>query len=156
MDSKEVNTSTAFTDFLTRFFAIFSSKTFRGGDYLHYLNRSNEQRSGDEASIVDTAIVGPLLGLLEFAPAERVYNQQRLNGRPDFAPADTLYGICFMGEDKSTSHILTFDSTDPERDLLQLLGYMRSARGNLGWLTNGKKLTAWKLDESTTPTCIID
>ena len=86
-------------DFLTNFFKIFASKTFRGGDYLEYLNRPSEQRSGDEASVVDRAIIAPLLDLLGFAPAEQVYNQQRLNGRPDFAPADALYGTCFMVED---------------------------------------------------------
>jgi hypothetical protein len=94
-----MSASTSFSDFLTDFFKLFTGKSFRGGDYLSYLNKSDGQRSGDEASIVDMAIVGPLLGLLGFEPAERVYNQQRQNGRPDFAPADPLYGTCFIVED---------------------------------------------------------
>jgi type I restriction enzyme M protein len=87
-------------DFLTNFFKIFSSKTFPGGNYLEYLNRLSEQRSGDEASIVDRAIVGPLLDLLGFAPAEQVYNQQCQNGRPDFAPADALLGSAPVEEEE--------------------------------------------------------
>lgn len=151
-----MSSSTGFTEFLSRFFVLFTGKSFRGGDYFSYLNRSNEQRSGDEASIVDTAIVGPLLGLLGFEPAERVYNQQRQNGRPDFAPADGLYGTCFMVEDKSTSISLSFDLSNPASHLSQLVGYMRSAQVRLGWLTNGKQFTVWKLDEQNSPMCIID
>jgi len=98
-----------FATFLAQFFALFEGKSFRGHDYLEYLNRSDNQRSGDEASIVDTAIVGPLLGLLGFAPAARVYNLARLNGRPDFAPEDAVLGTCFMVEDKSTALSLTLD-----------------------------------------------
>ena len=48
-----------------------------------------------------------LLGLLGFEPAERVYNQQRHHGRPDFAPTDPLYGTCYVVEDKNTSLDLT-------------------------------------------------
>ena len=90
---------TTFGDFLTDFFGLFSQKTFRRADYLTYLSQPDKSRSGDEASIVDTAIVSPLLGLVGFEPAERVYNQQRQNGRPDFAPTDSVYGTCFVVED---------------------------------------------------------
>ncbi|NJR63479.1 MAG: hypothetical protein HC769_34700 [Cyanobacteria bacterium CRU_2_1] len=76
-----------FDEFLTAFFGIFTQRSFRGADFLGYLNRSDAQRSGDEASIVDTAIASPLLGLLGFEAGERVYNQQHLGDRPDFAPA---------------------------------------------------------------------
>jgi type I restriction enzyme M protein len=151
-----MSASTSFSDFLTDFFRLFTGKSFRGGDYLSYLNKSDGQRSGDEASIVDTAIISPLLGLLGFEPAERVYNQQRQNGRPDFAPADPLYGTCFIVEDKSTSLPLTFDLTDPNSHLSQLLGYMRAMKVRLGWLTNGKQFTAWKLTESSSPERILD
>lgn len=57
-----MSSSVDFTDFLTKFFGLFIGKSFRGGDYLTYLKRP--VRSGDEASIVDTAITGALLGLL--------------------------------------------------------------------------------------------
>lgn len=150
------NSATTFNDFLTDFFKIFASKTFRGGNYLSYLKRSNEQRSGDEAPIVDTAIVGPILGLLGFAPAERVYNQQRQNGRPDFAPADALYGTCFIVEDKSTSLQLTLDLNDPHSNLSQLAGYLRSARVKLGWLTNGRQFMIWEYNGPDDLECIID
>jgi len=150
------NSATTFNDFLTDFFKIFADKTFRGGNYLSYLKRSNEQRSGDEASIVDTAIVGPILGFLGFAPAERVYNQQRQNGRPDFAPADALYGTCFIVEDKSTSLQLTLDLNDPHSNLSQLAGYLRSARVKHGWLTNGRQFTLWEYNGTDDLKCIID
>ena len=141
-----MSSSADFATFCTQFFALFSGKSFRGGDYLSYLQRPDQLRSGDEASIVDMAIVSPLLGLLGFEPAEKVYNQQRQNGRPDFAPTDVLYGICFLIEDKSTSLSLSFDLNDSDSHLSQLVGYMRDLQVSLGWLTNGRQLMVWQLD----------
>jgi type I restriction enzyme M protein len=149
-----MSSSIVFSDFLPKFFELFVGKSFRGGNYLTYLRRP--VRSGDEASIVDTAIVGPLLGLLGFEPAERVYNQQRQNGRPDFAPTSSLYGTCFVVEDKSTSLDLTFDLSDPDSHLSQLDGYVRSAAVSLGWLTNGRQLTVWSFENPNKPARIID
>lgn len=151
-----MSAATDFVDFLPRFFELFSGKSFRGGDYLNYLARPVDQRTGDEAPIVDTAIVGPLLGLLGFEPAERDYNHQRPNGRPDFAPQEALYGICFIVEDKSTALSLDVDLTNPESPLSQLLGYMRSANVRLGWLTNGRQLTVWRSETSNQPARILD
>ncbi|MDX2100688.1 MAG: hypothetical protein SFW36_23150, partial [Leptolyngbyaceae cyanobacterium bins.59] len=145
---------TTFDEFLTAFFGIFTQRSFRGADFLGYLNRSDAQRSGDEASIVDTAITSPLLGLLGFEAGERVYNQQHLGDRPDFAPTDPVYGTCFIVEDKSTSLSLTLDLNDPNSHLSQLRGYMRGVR--LGWLMNGKQLTAWKFDDPDNPQRLID
>ena len=145
-----------FEDFLTAFFELFSQKTFRRADYLTYLNQADGTRGGDEASIVDTAIVGPLLGLLGFAPAERVYNQQRQNGRPDFAPTDPVYGTCFVVEDKSTSLALSFDLTNPDSHLSQLASYVRSTAVRLGWLTNGKQFMVWSFENPNKPICILD
>lgn len=145
-----------FEEFQTAFFEIFTPKTFRRVDYLTYLNQPEKQRGNDEAPIVDTAIVGPLLGLLGFAPPERVYNQQRQNGRPDFAPTDTVYGTCFMVEDKNTSLELTLDLTNPESHLSQLAGYVRSAALRLGWLTNGRCLMVWNFINPAAPECVID
>jgi type I restriction enzyme M protein len=143
-----------FDEFLPAFFGIFTQRSFRGADFLSYLNRSDAQRSGDEASIVDTAIASPLLGLLGFEAGERVYNQQHLGDRPDFAPSDGVYGTCFIVEDKSTSLALTFDLSDPNSHLSQLRGYMRGVR--LGWLTNGKQLTAWRFDNPDHPQRLIN
>ena len=56
-----MNASLDFATFLTQFFELFVGKSFRSSDYLEYLTRTDSQRSGDEASVVDTAIVGPLL-----------------------------------------------------------------------------------------------
>ncbi len=151
-----MSSSGTFADFLTKFFELFAGRGFRGGDYLSYLNRPNDQRGGAEASIVDTAIFGPLIGILGFEPAERTYNQQRQNGRPDFAPADSLYGTCFVVEDKSTSLLLSFNLSDPDSHLSQLIGYMRSANVRLGWLTNGKQFTLWKFDKNNELVKIVD
>lgn len=145
-----------FEDFRNAFFAIFTQKTFRRVDYLAYLEQPEKSRANDEASIVDTAIVSPLLGILGFAPAERVYNQQRQNGRPDFAPTDAAYGTCFMVEDKNTTLELTLDLTDPNSHLSQLAGYIRAAAVRLGWLTNGRRLMIWNFAHPDKPTCLID
>src|SRR5260370_41884433 len=149
-----MSSSMDFADFLTKFFGLFVGKSFRGGDYLAYLKRPT--RSNDEASIVDTAIVGPLLGLLGFEPAERVYNQQRSFERPDFAPTDSVYGTCFVVEDKNTSLTLTFDLADPDSHFSQLAGYVRSTATYLGWLTNGRQFTVWDFHNRQNPNCIID
>ncbi len=146
----------SFDEFLSAFFALFTQTGFRGANFVAYLSRAANQRSGDEASVVDTALVGPLLGLLGFAPAERVYNLQKGADRPDFAPEDAAYGTCFMAEDKSTSLALTFDTADPESHLSQLSRYVRSKGLLLGWLTNGRRFTAWKFDNPDAPTQIID
>ena len=144
----------SFDEFLPAFCAIFTQSRFPGGDFLTYLNRPDSQRSGDEASIVDTVISSPLLGLLGFEPGERVYNQQHLGERPDFAPRDPIYGTCFIVEDKSTSLSLTFDLSDPNSHLSQLRGYMKEV--HLGLLLNGKQLTAWQFNHPNYPQRLID
>lgn len=149
-----MSASTTFNDFLTGFLHLFTSKSFKGGDYLTYLRRSD--RSGDEAPIVDTAIVGPLLGLLGFEPAERVYNQQRQNDRPDFTPTIPVYDICFVVEDKSTALALTFDLAEPSSHLSQLARYIRSTAVRFGWLTNGRQFTVWSFETAHKPVCLID
>ncbi len=105
---------------------------------------------------MDTAIVGPILGLLGFAPAERVYNQQRDYSRPDFAPRDEGYGTCFVVEDKNTAHSLSFDFSDPESNLAQLMDYARRFGVRIGWLTNGQQLTLWSFDDSAAPHREVD
>ncbi len=145
---------TTYDEFVTAFFGIFSQRSFRGDDFLSYLNRPDRERTGDEASIVDTAIASPLLGLLGFQAGERVYNQQHLGDRPDFAPSDPVYGTCFIVEDKSTALPLTLDLSDPKSYLSQLRGYMRGV--HLGWLMNGKQLMAWRFTDPNNPQCFIN
>ncbi len=145
-----------FDDFLVGFFNLFTTKQFKGSDLLRYLERPAPRRAGDEAAIVDNAIVSPLLNLLGFAPGEQVYNQNNKNGRPDFAPEDADYGICFVVEDKSTGLDLTVDVTDPESHLSQLCGYLRSLGLRSGWLANGRRLTVWRIDNPAQPELTID
>ena len=146
----------SFEEFLKSFFSIFTQKTFRRVDYLSYISQPERNRGNDEAPIVDMAIVSPLLGYLGFAEGERVYNQQRQDERPDFAPTELVYGTCFVVEDKNTSLELTLDLNDPESHLSQLAGYARSSAVRLGWLTNGRRLMVWNFVNPTTPACVID
>lgn len=145
-----------FDDFLDSFFGIFTQTQFRNGDFLTYLQRPNPRRAGDEASIVDNTIVGPLLALLGYAPGEQVYNRNNKNGRPDFAPTVGEFGVCFVVEDKSTGLDLTLDLSDPESHLSQLTGYLRSLGLRSGWLTNGRRLMVWRTDNPAKPECALD
>lgn len=148
--------STNLDDFVTAFFGIFTQRSFRKADFLTYLNRSTSQRNGDEASVVDNAIVSPLLKILGFADGEQVYNRQDKSNRPDFAPEDAVYGTCFIVEDKNTVTDLTFDLNNPDSHLSQLARYIRAAALRLGWLTNGRQLTVWRFDDPHNPRQIID
>ncbi|MBD2577475.1 N-6 DNA methylase [Oscillatoria sp. FACHB-1406] len=143
-----------FDEFLPVFFGIFQKSFKREADFLSYINRPDNQRRGDEASIVDNAIISPLLELLGFAPGEQAYNQQKQSSRPDFAPSDPVYGTCFIVEDKSTSLTLTLDLNDPNSHLSQLQGYIRGLR--FGWLTNGRQFMVWDFSNPNQPRCTVD
>lgn len=143
-----------FDDFLPAFFGIFQKSFKREADFLSYINRPDPQRRGDEASMVDNAIISPWLELLGFAPGEQAYNQQKQSSRPDFAPSDPVYGTCFIVEDKSTSLTLTLDLNDPNSHLSQLRGYIRGLR--FGWLTNGRQFMVWEFSNPNQPRCIVD
>lgn len=142
-------------EFLSAFFAIFTKRGFPGGGLSAYLQRPAAQRGGDEAAVVDTAIVGPLLGLLGYAPGEWIYNQQHQQDRPDFAPYDDVYGTYFLVEDKNTTLDLTLDPSDPGSHLSQLARYVRAKSARLGLLTNGRVLTAWRFDGSASPSLLF-
>src|SRR5438270_10119995 len=88
------------TNFVSDLMALLTRADFyRGSTYVSYLDRTDGRRQRDEAPVVDTTIVGPILGLLGFAPGERDYNRQKRHTRPDFAPNEATYGTCFMVED---------------------------------------------------------
>ncbi|MBD2131548.1 N-6 DNA methylase [Sphaerospermopsis sp. FACHB-1094] len=143
-----------FDEFLTAFFGIFQKSFKKQSDFLSYLNLPNSKRTGDEASIVDNAIISPLLELLGFAPGEQGYNQQKQSSRPDFAPSDRVYGTCFIVENKNTSLTLTLDLNDPDSHLSQLRSYIRGLR--FGWLTNGIQFMVWDFSNPNQPRPIVD
>lgn len=145
-----------FDEFLSSFFTLFTQPQFRGQDFPTYLQKPAPRRAGDEASIVDNSIVGPLLALLGYSAGEQVYNQGKKFGRPDFAPETPEYGVCFVVENKSTGLELELDLSDPESHLSQLCGYLRALGLRSGWLTNGARLMVWWLDDPTNPTCAYD
>jgi type I restriction enzyme M protein len=136
--------SPASADFLTGFQQIFTRSGFRGTDFQTYLSKPAQQRSGDEASIVDRAIVGPLLDLLGFAPGDQNYNLQRRGDRPDYAPSIEVYGTCFVVESKNTTLNLTLDASNPDSNLGQLWGYMQLLAVDLGMLTNGREIRLYE------------
>lgn len=139
-----MTTPPATPDFLSGFQHLLTRTGFRGADFRAYLTRPTAQRSGDEASIVDRAIVGPLLELLGFAPGDQNYNLQRRGDRPDFAPSVEVYGTCFVVESKNTTLMLTLDASDPESHLGQLWGYMQLVAVDLGMLTNGREIRLYE------------
>lgn len=132
------------SNFLAGFQHIFTRTGFRGVDFRTHLARPVNQRSGDEASIVDRAIVGPLLELLGFAPGDQNYNVQRRGDRPDYAPSAEVYGTCFVVESKNTTTTLTLNPDDPESNLGQLWGYMQLLAVDLGILTNGREIRLYE------------
>lgn len=134
---------TEFADFQTAFFQIYEQPQFDGQTFLGYLQKSD--RSGDEASLVDNVLSGPLLKLLGFSQGEQTYNAVKSDlSRPDFAPETKETGAAFMVEDKSTSLELTLDLSNKKSNLSQLAGYARGAGVSLGLLSNGRELRLWE------------
>ena len=134
---------TNFADFQTAFFKIFEQPQFDGQTFLAYLEKSD--RSGDEASVVDNVVSGPLLTALGFSSGEQTYNAVKSDlSRPDFAPVTLETGACFLVEDKSTSLDLTLDLADKKSHLSQLAGYVRGAGVALGLLCNGREFQLWE------------
>lgn len=144
-----------FAEFLPAFFDLFTRATFDGRDYLGYLAHVRNH-TGDEAKIVDRAVVAPLLELLGFAPAEQVYNAQKQGERPDYVPSDAVLGPCFIVEDKATALDLNFDLSDPTSHLSQLRNYVQHNGLQYGWLTNGKRWTVWRFLGTTAPQRMMD
>lgn len=140
-----------FDDFLPSFFTLFTQPQFRGQDFATYLQKLPTRRTNDEASVVDNAIVSPLLALLGYSPGEQMYNQGKRFGRPDFAPETPDYGVCFVVENKSTGLELELDPSDPESHLSQLAGYLRALGLQNGWLVNGARILVWKLNNAASP-----
>jgi type I restriction enzyme M protein len=144
-----MTTSSTTPGFLAGFQHIFTRTGFRGTDFRTHLTRPVTQRSGDEASIVDRAIVGPLLELLGFAPGDQNYNVQQRGDRPDYAPSVAVYGTCFVVESKNTTTTLTLNPNDPESNLGQLWGYMQLLAVDLGVLTNGREIRLYERVSTT-------
>lgn len=131
-----------FAQFQAEFFQIFEQPQFGGQTFLQYLEHSD--RSGDEASVVDNVISGPLLISLGFSSGEQVYNAVKSDlSRPDFAPNVPEVGACFMVEDKATP--LELEATRRK----QLAGYVRSAGVSLGLLCNGREMQLWEFGAKT-------
>ena len=128
-----------FDEFQAAFFTLFETPQFGGKTFLDYLTRDKSERSGDEASIVDNVLSGPLLSLLGFADGEQRYNAVKTDlSRPDFAPRVPDAGDCFVIEDKATPLLLEAKWRE------QLAGYVRGSGVRLGLLSNGGILQLWE------------
>lgn len=134
-----------FAEFLPAFFNLYEQNQFSGQTFLDYVAKHSSERSGDEASVVDNVLSGPLLTLLGFPSGEQVYNATKSDAsRPDFAPRVATVGDCFVVEDKSTSLDLTLDLNNKDSHLSQLAKYVRGAGAKLGLLSNGRDLRVWE------------
>ena len=131
-----------FTDFQAAFFQLFEQPQFGGQTFLQYLEKAD--RSGDEASVVDNAISGPLLTALGYSSGEQTYNAVKSDlSRPDFEPKIPEIGVCFVVEDKGTVEELN------AKWRAQLAGYVRGAGVALGLLGNGSELQLWEFGAKT-------
>ena len=131
-----------FDDFLNHFFGEIAKDDFYGGQSLtSYLNHPHNERSGDEADIVDDKISRVLIEALGYSTGEIEYNRAGSGGkRPDFKVAIPQYPRpCFIVEDKNTA------TEKLEPNLTQLEGYMRSRGSPRGILTDGRRLLAYEL-----------
>ena len=141
---------TEFDLFLPAFFQIFEQSQFDGQTFLAYLEKDKSNRSGDEASVVDNVISGPLLSALGYSQGQQTYNAVKSDlSRPDFEPKTPETGVCFVVEDKSTSLDLTLDLDDKKSHLSQLAAYVRGASVALGLLCNGRELQLWEFGAKT-------
>ena len=97
------------------------------------------ERSGDEANIVDQRITKSLLDALGYAGKEIDYNDQHGSLRPDYAIKIDEYprSACFIVEDKSTAIV------NLRRHRPQLQGYMTQYGAPRGMLVNGHAILVY-------------
>jgi type I restriction-modification system DNA methylase subunit len=138
----------SFPEFSAAFFNLLEQPQFGGQTFLDYIARHPSERSGDEASVVDNVLSGPLLSLLGFSEGEQRYNAVKSDQtRPDFAPRVPSVGDCFVIEDKATG----LELEDKWRQ--QLAGYVRANGVSLGLLSNGRSLELWEFGPKTS--CLL-
>ncbi len=146
----------SFEQFRTSFVALYQQALPQtGGPLREYLLAGG--KTGDEASIVDTVLTGAALELLGFDRIHQVYNQQKRENRPDFAPSDDAAGLCFLVEDKATGETLDLELTHERGHLRQLQRYALAEGSRLGVLTNGRRWTGWRFEgERAEPISLFD
>ena len=120
--------------------ALAADDFYQGKSLTAYLQRPENERSGDEADIVDDKIARPLLKALGFSAGEMVYNRTGDRGRrPDWLVKISEYPRpTFIVEDKNTTE-------DLDSHLLQLQKYMSAHGTSLGVLTNGRELRVYEV-----------
>ena len=100
-----------------------------------------DERSGDEANIVDRQIADRFLKALGYHENEIFYNLQKGNSRPDFAVRLEAGRTNLVVEDKNTT------IQNLEANLPQLSGYMLKEGCAVGVLLNGRRLVVYQMAE---------
>lgn len=134
----------SFEGFRSGFASLYQTALPDGRTVRDYLSAGGA--TGDEAAVVDNILTGGLLELLGFERAAQVYNQQKSENRPDFAPRDPEVGLCFLVEDKATALSLDLNRDNPKSHLRQLQRYARAEGAPLGVLTNGQHWLGWRFE----------
>jgi len=122
------------------------------GNLSAYLTKPEDERSGDEADIVDFKITQSLIALLGYSSREVLYNRQKKNLRADFVVQIDEYPdrACFIVEDKSTA----LERLASHRSQLQ--AYMGQYKAPRGLLCNGKAILAYDQAEGSVQTPVLE
>ena len=129
-----------FENFLKVFLGHLASSEFsESGSLTDYLDTPAENRSGDEADVVDRLITNRLIKALGYDDKEITYNRQNIHSRPDFVVkiADSMGRVCFIVEDKNTA------TKDIRADYPQLKTYMTQSAAPCGMLNNGRAILVY-------------
>ncbi|WP_158934067.1 class I SAM-dependent DNA methyltransferase [Burkholderia sp. S171] len=140
-------------EFLTAFLGQLASPKFStSGNLNDYLATPSEQRSGDEASIVDMRITASLIKTLGYTDHEFEYNAQAGKQRPDFVISIKEYPrqACFIVEDKNTTEL------ELRIHRPQLQGYMTQFGASRGMLVNGHAVLVYDQMEGGVRTPAIE
>lgn len=135
--------SVTFDTFLESFIGSLAEDNFYLGQSLpQYLSRPADERSNDEADVVDDKILSTLIRALGYALGERQYNRSHGDGkRTDFTvkiPASEYPKPCAVIESKNTA------TKNLEAHLPQLESYLRAQGAQRGILIDGKRLLAYE------------
>lgn len=133
---------TDFNSFVEELFThLADDKFYQSASLTHYLNLPANQRTGDEANIVDAKITSILIKTLGYSSGEVEYNlPQATRKRTDFTARIADYPRpCFVAESKNTATKQLSDN------LPQLADYMRSQGAARGLLIDGKTILTYEL-----------
>ncbi len=123
------------------FTSLGDDKFYQSNSLIFYLNLPQNQRTNDEANIVDDKITSVLISALGYNSGEIQYNLAQTNRkRTDFTVRISQYPRpCFVAESKNTA------TAKLSENLPQLADYMRSQGATRGLLIDGKTILTYEL-----------